>query len=138
MSSLENWANIDRNSTLCYNHLAIAGSPYTAHTTVELTEDFSYNPGQTWREKIWSQVASWWASIHPNIKAGIGVALIMVSVVLALIPGGQSGAAFIQSALVQLAIDVGVTTIGWAISSAMSGEWNASVLGDSLAETLFL
>ncbi len=129
--------HIDRNGTLCYNHLAIAGSPYTAHTTVEMAEDPTYNPGQTWWEKLWGTIGSWWQSIPSNVKAGIGIALIIVSIALAFIPGGQSGSAFIQSALVQLAIGVGVTTIGWAISSAMSGEWSASALGDALAETIF-
>lgn len=128
---------IDRNGVMCYNSLALVSSPYTAITTVEMSQDPSYDPGQTWWEKIWGHITSWWQSVPTNVKTGIGIALIIVSVTLAFLPGGQAGSAFLKSALVQLAIGVGVTTVGWAIGSAMSGEWNANALCDSLAETLF-
>ena len=85
--------------------------------------------------KIWGQITSWWRSIPTNVKARIGIALIIVSVTLTFISGGRAGLAFVKSALIQLVI--GVTTVSWAISSAMSDEWNANALCDSIAEMLF-
>ena len=79
--------HIDRNSTLCYNHLAIAGSPYTAHTTVELTEDFSYNPGQTW----WEKICDWWRNVPKWIKIGIGLIVIVALTIATIATGGAAG-----------------------------------------------
>lgn len=78
---------IDRNGILCYNHLAIAGSPYTAHTTVELTEDFSYNPGQTW----WEKICDWWRNVPKWIKIGIGLIVIVALTIATIATGGAAG-----------------------------------------------
>jgi len=79
--------HIDRNGILCYNHLAIAGSPYTAHTTVELTEDFSYNPGQTW----WEKICDWWRNVPKWIKIGIGLIVIIALTIATIATGGAAG-----------------------------------------------
>ncbi len=117
---------IDRNGVLSYNTLALAGSPYNVFTTVELAEDPNYDPGKTW----WERIPNW-------LKFTIGGVLTVAAIALAFAPGGQAGAVFLKTALVQLAIGVGATAVGWAISSAISGNWNTNALVDSLADAIF-
>ncbi len=78
---------IDRNGTLCYNPLAIVGSPYTAFTTVEMYEDLSYDPGKTW----WEKVCDWWRNVPKWIKLGIGIIVIVGLVIATIATGGAAG-----------------------------------------------
>lgn len=79
--------HIDRNGTLCYNHLAIVGSPYTAFTTVEMNEDPTYDPGQTW----WEKICDWWRNVPKWIKIGIGLIVIVALIIATIATGGAAG-----------------------------------------------
>ena len=126
--------HIDRCGTLCYNALEIEGSPYTAATTVTLSEDPSYDPGKTWWEKLcenWRNTPNW-------LKVVAGLALVVISIALAFLTGGTSFAAQVAvKALVEVAIGVGIATAAWAIGSAISGNWDANGLWNSIADAVF-
>ena len=126
--------HIDRCGTLCYNALEIEGSPYTAATTVTLSEDPSYDPGKTWWEKLcenWRNTPNW-------LKVVTGLALVVISIALAFLTGGTSFAAQVAvKALVEVAIGVGIATAAWAIGSAISGNWDVNGLWNSIADAVF-
>lgn len=128
---------IDRNGTLCYNTLAIDGSPYTVSTTVELKEDITYSPGQTWWEKLVGHIQSFLQLLPNQAKAAIGIVCIAVSVLLACLPGGEVASAKLIDIFVTVCIGIGTTVIGWAVVAAISGEWNTDGLADALANDIF-
>ena len=145
--------HIDRNGTLCYNHLAIAGSPYTAHTTVEMAEDPTYNPGQTWWEKLWGTIGSWWRSIPKWQKVLVGAIFIAVSIGIAVatcgasvgpeaqLLGGAAAATALATAakvaLIEVSIGIGFAVAGWAINAADTGDWSINSLENSIADSIF-
>lgn len=145
--------HIDRNGTLCYNHLAIAGSPYTAHTTVEMAEDPTYNPGQTWWDKLWGTIGSWWRSIPKWQKVLVGAIFIAVSIGIAVatcgasvgpeaqLLGGAAAATALATAakvaLIEVSIGIGFAVAGWAINAADTGDWSVNSLENSIADSIF-
>ena len=140
--------HIDRNGTLCYNTLAIAGSPYTVSTTVEMTEDLNYDPGKRWWENAWSQISAWWRNLYGAVsswwqgvsneaKAAIGVGLIVISTLIACLPGGAFAEAQLAKILVNVCIGIDAAVVGWAVSSAISGNWDVDELRSALANAIF-
>ncbi len=125
--------HIDRNGILSYNVLDLADSPYNVFTTVELSVDPNYSPDQTWWEKIFGPIASWLGSIPNQYKIAIGIGLIVLSIALAFTFCGQVVVDFTKSALIQLALGIGVTGVGWAIF----GDGNTSTLYDALSDAVF-
>ncbi len=81
---------LDRNGILCNNHLELAGDPSTVFTTEDLSPDPAYDPGQTWWQKVSKAISDWWQDIPVEQKVAAGLALIVTSVVLAVISGGTS------------------------------------------------
>ena len=141
-------SRIDRNGTLCYNTLAIAGSPYTVSTTVEMKEDLNYDPGKRWWEDTWAQISAWWRNLYGTVsswwqgvsneaKAAIGVGLIILSMLIACLPGGAFAEAQLAKILVNVCIGIGAAVVGWAVSSAISGNWDADELRAALANAIF-
>ncbi len=124
-----NFFDLDRNGTMCYNPLALAGTPYTVHNTVEMETDLTYDPGESWLDKLFE----WWGGIAPWIKAVVGTSLIIVSIGLAFIPGASAGLAFLQSAVIQLVLGVGLATVGWMAF----GDGSTESLVNSLVDALF-
>ena len=124
--------HIDRNGTLCYNTLAIAGSPYTVSTTVELKEDLNYDPGKRWWERIFAPVITWWNNISNFTKVLCGTLLIVAALILA----GLKGLSVVKI-LVDVCIGIGTAIAFWTIESAFSGEWNIDSLKRQLADAIF-
>ncbi|MCH5159563.1 MAG: hypothetical protein J1F66_01775 [Clostridiales bacterium] len=83
--------HIDRNGMLCYNPLALAGSPFTAFPTMEMEADETYDPGQTWWDNLWEKSCNWWQNIPKWIKFGIGLAVIVGLAIATIATGGASG-----------------------------------------------
>lgn len=145
--------HIDRNGLLCYNPLALAGTPYTAHTTVELESDLSYNPGQTWWEKLCKKISKWWNGLSKSDKICVGLLLVLASVVLAFATSGVSfgaGAGLLGSvtvatalsiaakaALIDLAIGIGFAIAGWALNAANTGDWSMATFENDMADAIF-
>lgn len=158
--------HIDRNGPLCYNTLAIAGSPYTVSTTVELKEDLSYNFGEEIHEvTVWWQITSWfnnicctigsfWNKMPTEKKFLWGTVLIAVSVLLAFLSAGATigptagmlGTVTVSTALssaakfalIELAIGIGFAVAGWALNSALSGSWNSISLANDVVDSVFI
>ena len=124
--------HIDRNGTLCYNTLAIAGSPYTVSTTVEMTEDLNYDPGKRWWERIFAPVITWWNNVSNFTKVLCGTLLIVAALILA----GLKGLSVVKI-LVDVCIGIGTAIALWTIESAFSGEWNIDSLKRQLADAIF-
>ena len=138
--------HIDRCGTLCYNALEIEGSPYTAATTVTLSEDPSYDPGKTWWEKLcedWRNTPTW-------LKVLAGVVLIVASIVIAVSTAGASlgleaellGSTVAvttaaKAVLIDLSIGIGLAATNWAINSLSSGNWNTGELTNTIADAVF-
>ena len=134
---------LDRNGIPCDNTLALAGNASSVFTSVELAPNPAYDPGQTWWEKITFRLSLWWNSISPQVKVGVGIVLIAISIVIAGFTGGASvgfgaaAAAAAKTALIDLAIGIGFATVGWVISSAISGNWDINGLGNAVADAIF-
>ncbi len=113
--------HIDRNGTLCYNHLAIAGSPYTVFPVTDMQADPNYTPGQTWWDKLWGTIGSWWRSIPKWIKIGIGLIVIVGLVIATILTGGAAGG--LSGAVCAGALKGAVigATSGAAISGTIEG-----------------
>lgn len=128
--------HIDRNGTLCYNTLAIAGSPYTVSTTVEMTEDLNYDPGKRWWEKPIGHIQSFLQLLSNQAKVAIGIICIALAVLLTCLPSGEIAYAKLINIFVNVCIGIGTTAIDWTIRSAVSGEWNFDELKDALSNTI--
>ena len=138
--------HIDRCGTLCYNALEIEGSPYTAATTVTLSEDPSYDPGKTW----WEKLCDWWRGKPTWLKVLAGVVLIVASIVIAVSTAGASlgleaellGSTVAvttaaKAVLIDLSIGIGLAATNWAINSLSSGNWNTGELTNTIADAVF-
>lgn len=130
--------HIDRNGTLCYNTLAIAGSPYTVSTTVEMTEDLNYDPGKRWWEKLIGHIQSFLQLLSNQAKVAIGMICIALAVLLTCLPSGEIAYAKLINIFVNVCIGIGTTAIDWTIRSAVSGEWNFDELKDALSNTILV
>lgn len=134
---------LDRNGIPCDNTFALEGNASSVFTSVELAPNPAYDPGQTWWEKITFRLSLWWNSISPQVKVGVGIVLIAISIVIAGFTGGASvgfgvaAAAAAKTALIDLAIGIGFATVGWVISSAISGNWDINGLGNAVADAIF-
>lgn len=150
--------HIDRNGTLCYNPLAIAGNPYMVFTTVEMDEDLSYDPGEIWWEKInawWDnicrKISTWWEETPAWQKVLMGVILLVASVVIAIASGGSSAGpeakllggmtlkitVAAKTALIELSIGVGFAVADWVANAAWTGNWDIGALENSVADSTF-
>ncbi len=145
--------HIDRNGTLCYNHLAIAGSPYTVFPVTDMQADPNYTPGQTWWDKLWGTIGSWWRNIPKWQKVLVGAIFIAVSIGIAVatcgasvgpeaqLLGGAASAAALTSAakvaLIEVSIGIGFAVAGWAINAADTGDWSVGALEEAVADSIF-
>ncbi len=145
--------HIDRNGTLCYNHLAIAGSPYTVFPVTDMQADPNYTPGQTWWDKLWGTIGSWWRSIPKWQKVLVGAIFIAVSIGIAVatcgasvgpeaqLLGGAAAATALATAakvaLIEVSIGIGFAVAGWAINAADTGDWSINALEEAVADSIF-
>ena len=103
--------HIDRHGTLCYNHLAIAGSPYTVYTVTELTFDSTY--GKDNFSNCTPPAWLGWAISGLQLVAGIG---------LLFVPGAQGfGVSMIVGGVIGLASNALGSSIGGGIVSMVNG-----------------
>lgn len=115
-----------------------------------MSEDPAYDPGQTWWDRMWGTIGSWWRSIPAWEKALAGTILVIASIGIAVATGGASIgpeaqllggvsalAAAAKVALIEVSIGIGFAVAGWAISSAISGNWDTNALNDAVADAIF-
>lgn len=115
-----------------------------------MSEDPAYDPGQTWWDRMWGTIGSWWRSIPAWEKALAGTILVIASIGIAVATGGASIgpeaqllggvsalAAAAKVALIEVSIGIGFAVAGWAISSAISGNWSVNALNDAVADAIF-
>ena len=113
-----------------------------------MTEDLNYDPGERWWENAWSQISAWWRNLYGAVsswwqgvsneaKAAIGVGLIVISTLIACLPGGAFAEAQLAKILVNVCIGIGAAVVGWAVSSAISGNWDVDELRTALANAIF-
>ncbi len=99
---------------------------------------------------MWGTIGSWWRSIPAWEKALAGTILVIASIGIAVATGGASIgpeaqllggvsalAAAAKVALIEVSIGIGFAVAGWAISSAISGNWDTNALNDAVADAIF-
>jgi len=112
--------------------------------------DPNYTPGQTWWDKLWGTIGSWWRNIPKWQKALDGAIFIVVSIGIAiatcgaslgaeaaLLGGTTAVASVAKVALIEISIGIGFAVAGWAINAADTGDWSIGGLEDAVADSIF-
>ncbi len=134
--------NLDRNAPVCDNILELACNPHTSETTQELSADGTYNilDDLTTLGRLEYKIRQgiekftrFLNKLHWGIKLLIGAGLLVGAILLTIFSQGSLAPLFIE-----LAIGIGITVVGYLVSSLINGEFDWEAFANTVANAFLL